>query len=317
MVGTSSQMQRLYHQVQKAGQGTYPVVIRGETGTGKELVARSIHFAGAQRHRPFVPVDCPALSPGLFESELFGHLKGAFTGATHTTRGLMETANGGTLFLDEIGDLPLALQPKLLRTLQQNEVRPVGSNHAFSLDVRIISATNCDLELAIEHHTFRQDLFFRLNVVQLYVPALRERRIDIPLLAMHFLEKFSEAVSGWTISEEAMKYLTAYDWPGNVRELEHAIECAVAMSSESTIQVNDLPAGIGQTTIQGVMGHEVLNLQNQNRRAIAAALVQAHGDRVAAARILGIGKTTLYRKLKYDQSLRQHLHKSKVLLYPV
>lgn len=309
MVGLSSPMQKLYSQIQKASQGMYPVVIRGETGTGKELVARSIHCEGALRNRPFVPVDCPALQPALLESELFGHVRGAFTGATNTKMGLMATANGGTLFLDEIGDLPLNEQAKLLRVLQEKEVRPVGSNQIVPLNVRVISATNRDLETAVGNKTFRPDLFFRLNVLELYVPPLRDRRSDIPLLARYFLEKFCGTdVGGWTISAEAMECLTAHDWPGNVRELEHAIECAVAFCSNSTVEVDDIPSSIRRGTCkESVENDSVFNMKENKRRMIVLALGETRGDKVAAARILGIGKTTIYRLLKEDKELEARL----------
>lgn len=300
-MGSSPQIQRLYRQVTTAREGTYPVVIRGETGTGKELVARAIHFGGQSKSGPFVAVDCPALTPTLFETELFGHMKGAFTGATQSKQGLMGAANGGTLFLDEIGDLPLNLQPKILRALQEKEIRPVGSASWIPLKARIISATNRDLELAVRDKSFRQDLFFRLNVLQIDVPPLRERKADVPLLARYFLDRFSETTDGsWTISEEAMESLMAYDWPGNVRELEHVIERGVAFSSSSTIQVDDLPSSImGKTCAAAREDDHIWNLEEQKRRLVIAALEKAAGDKIAAARMLGIGKTTLYRKLKH------------------
>jgi two-component system response regulator HydG len=218
LVGVSSKMQRVYQLIEKVGSHTCPVLILGESGTGKELVARSIHFSSPRRERPFVPVDCSALVPTLIESELFGYAKGAFTGATQSRQGLLETAAGGTLFLDEIGDLPVDLQAKLLRALQEREIKPVGSNERVSIDVRVIAATNRDLEEAIRKSQFRQDLFFRLNVVQIRLPPLRERKNDIPMLVNSFLEKFSLPERPVTsISEEAMSRLMAYDWPGNVR----------------------------------------------------------------------------------------------------
>ena len=305
MVCVSPQMQRVYQQIAKTSQGTYPVLIRGETGTGKELVARSIHFAGPRRTGSFVPVDCPAISPALLESELFGHVQGAFTGATHTSRGLMLAANGGTLFLDEIGDLPMMLQPKLLRALQEKEIRPVGSINTIPLNVRILAATNCNLETAVSEGAFRQDLLFRLNVLEVSVPPLREHRDDIQLLAMHFLEKFSGSHDGsWKISGGAMELLTAYDWPGNVRELEHAIESAVVFCSDSTIQANDLGARIvGHACARPPEDDFIWDLALQERRMIIMALERTQGDKIAAAGLLRIGKTTLYRKLKqYDSA---------------
>src|SRR5690349_10773885 len=245
LIGVSERMQRVYKVIQKVSLHDYPVLILGESGTGKELVAKSVHFSGPRKDRPFVPVDCSSLVPTLIESELFGYVKGAFTGALHGKQGLLEAANGGTLFLDEIGDMPVDMQAKLLRALQEREVKPVGSTERRHIDVRIIAATNRDLDLAIKTGTFRQDLYFRLNVVQIKLPALRERKSDIPLLVMSFLEKFSLAQqTSRDISEDAMRQLIAYDWPGNVRELENAIERAVALGSGPLVHVADLPSNL-------------------------------------------------------------------------
>ncbi|HUJ82189.1 MAG TPA: sigma-54 dependent transcriptional regulator, partial [Candidatus Acidoferrales bacterium] len=225
LIGTSQKMNRVYRLVEKVSHHSYPVLVLGESGTGKELVARSIHYLGERRNKPFVPVDCSALVPTLIESELFGYVKGAFTGAVHSKQGLLESAGGGTLFLDEIGDLPIDLQAKLLRALQEHEVKPVGSTERVSISARIIAATHRDLESSVRAGTFRQDLFFRLNVVQIKLPPLRERKNDIPLLVNAFLEKFSDGHErARTIAEDAVARLLAYDWPGNVRELENAVE---------------------------------------------------------------------------------------------
>ena len=227
LIGVSVKMQRVYRLIERVSQHAYPVLILGESGTGKELVARSVHYSGVRRNKPFIPVDCSSLVPTLIEAELFGYVKGAFTGALHAKQGLMEIADGGTLFLDEIGDLPFDMQAKLLRALQEKEVRPVGSTDRIPLSARIIAATNRDLDAAVRQGTFRQDLFFRLNVVQIKIPPLRERKTDIPILVNSFLEKFSEANGKIrTISEDAIARMMAYDWPGNVRELENAIERA-------------------------------------------------------------------------------------------
>jgi two-component system response regulator HydG len=276
------------------------VLILGDSGTGKELVARSIHFSGVRKDRTFVPVDCSSLVPTLIESELFGYVKGAFTGALHGKQGLLEAAHGGTLFLDEIGDMPVDLQAKLLRALQEHEVKPVGSTERRHIDVRIIAATNRDLELAIKTGAFRQDLYFRLNVVQIKLPALRERKSDIPLLVTAFLEKFSDPqLPAWSISEDAMRRLIAYDWPGNVRELENAIERGVALGNGPIVDVADLPPNLQYPATERVPeSDELLPLEELERRAILRTLRQTSGDKLAAARILGIGKTTLYRKLK-------------------
>ena len=299
LIGTSTKMQRVYRLIEKVSQHNYPVLILGESGTGKELVARSIHFSGSRKNKPFVPVDCSALVPTLIESELFGYVKGAFTGAMHAKTGLMESAGSGTLFLDEIGDMPIDLQAKLLRAIQEKEVKPVGSTDRISIAVRVIAATNRDLEAAVRQGQFRQDLFLRLNVVQIKLPPLRERKSDIPLLVNAFLEKFSEAGRMRAISEEAMARLIAYDWPGNIRELENAIERAVALGSGPILHVGDLPSGLHYAVGDRMpQADEVMPLEELERRAILRALREAGGDKLAAARLLGIGKTTLYRKLK-------------------
>jgi DNA-binding NtrC family response regulator len=304
LIGLSPKMQKVYRLIEKVSQHSYPVLILGESGTGKELVARSVHFSGVRRNRPFIPVDCSSLVPTLIEAELFGYVKGAFTGAMHNKQGLMEIASNGTLFLDEIGDMPIDMQAKLLRALQEKEVRPVGSTERVPLAARIIAATNRDLEAAVRQGTFRQDLFFRLNVVQIKLPALRERKSDIPVLVNSFLEKFSETNGTTrTISEDAMTRLVAYDWPGNVRELENAIERAIALGSGPILHAGDLPTSLQYGTAQHLpQNDELLPLEEMERRAILRALREAGGDKLAAARILGIGKTTLYRKLKQYQA---------------
>jgi DNA-binding NtrC family response regulator len=307
LIGVSPKMQRVYRLIEKVSQHNYPVLILGESGTGKELVARSIHFSGPRKARPFVPVDCSALVPTLIEAELFGYVKGAFTGAVHTKPGLMEVADKGTLFLDEIGDLPVDLQAKLLRALQEKEIRPVGSTERVTLAVRVIAATNRDLEAAVRQGGFRQDLFFRLNVVQIKLPPLRERKSDIPILVNSFLEKYCEANGKTrTISEDAMSRLMAYDWPGNVRELENAIERAIALGSGPILHVGDLPTNLHHSSGDRLpQNDEVLPLDELERRAILGALREAGGDKLIAARLLGIGKTTLYRKLKQYESKEQ------------
>jgi DNA-binding NtrC family response regulator len=303
LIGVSLKMQRVYRLIERVSQHAYPVLILGESGTGKELVARSVHFSGVRRNKPFIPVDCSSLVPTLIEAELFGYVKGAFTGALHAKQGLMEIADGGTLFLDEIGDLPFDMQAKLLRALQEKEVRPVGSTDRIPLSARIIAATNRDLDAAVRQGTFRQDLFFRLNVVQIKIPPLRERKTDIPILVNSFLEKFSEANGRMrTISEDAIARMMAYDWPGNVRELENAIERAIALGSGPILHAGDLPTNLQYGTGDRLpQNDELLPLDELERRAILRALREAGGDKLAAARMLGIGKTTLYRKLKqYD-----------------
>ena len=303
-VGVSPRMQRVYKLIQKVAQHMYPVLILGESGTGKELVARSIHFSGPRKNKTFAPVDCSSLVPTLIESELFGYVKGAFTGAQHSKQGLLEAAGDGTLFLDEIGDLPIDLQAKLLRALQEHEVKPVGSNERVGIRARVIAATNRDLESAIRTGTFRQDLFFRLNVVQIKLPPLRERKADIPLLVNSFLEKFSSGGRPInTVSEDAMRRIMAYDWPGNIRELENAIERAVALGSGPILHVGDLPSNLHYASGERLSDQdELVPLDALERRAIFRALRETSGDKLAAARLLGIGKTTLYRKLKQYES---------------
>lgn len=307
LIGMSPRMERVYKMIEKVSQRDHPVLILGESGTGKELVARSIHYMGARKDKPFVPVDCSALVPTLVESELFGYTKGAFTGAMQAKQGLIETANGGTLFLDEIGEMSLDMQVKLLRVLQQREIKPVGSTERRSINVRVVAATNRDLELAVKNSTFRQDLYFRLNVVQIKLPPLRERKSDIPLLVTAFLEKFAgDADIPREMTEDAMRRLMAYDWPGNVRELENAIERAVALGSGPFVSVHDLPSSLHYATSERLpASQEVLPLEELERRAILSTLRQTNGDKQAAARALGIGKTTLYRKLKQYQIDRE------------
>jgi two-component system response regulator HydG len=300
LIGTSVKMQKVYRLIEKVSQHNYPVLLLGESGTGKKLVARSIHFSGPRKNKPFVPVDCSALVPTLIESELFGYVRGAFTGAVQSKQGLLEAASDGTLFLDEIADMPVDLQAKLLRALQEREVKPVGSTERVPIHVRVIAATNRDLEAAIRNGAFRQDLFFRLNVVQIKLPPLRERKSDIPLLVNYFLEKYTETQRTYRgISEEAMRRLMAYDWPGNVRELENAVARAMALGSGPILHVADLPSNLHHGPAEPpVVSDELMPLEELERRAIYRALRETGGDKLAAARLLGIGKTTLYRKLK-------------------
>ena len=304
IVGRAPEMEKLYRIIAKAAQSTHPVLILGESGTGKEMVARSIHFSGPFRDKPFIPVDCGSLVPTLIESELFGYVKGAFTGAVQSRDGLLAIAEGGTVFLDEVGELPVDLQAKLLRAIQEREIRPVGSTRRIAINVRILAATNRDLEQAVAQGTFRRDLYFRLNVLSLRIPPLRERRQDIPLLAAHFLERLSRA-SGQerSVSDEAMKALLAYDWPGNVRELENCLERACAFTTGPMIQVADLPSSIHSapgTIPIGVEGTttKILPMVELEKQTILNTITQLNGDKLLAARLLGIGKTTLYRKLK-------------------
>ncbi len=245
IIGRAPEMDRLYRIIAKAAQSSHPVLILGESGTGKEMVARSIHFSGPFRDKPFIPVDCGSLVPTLIESELFGYVKGAFTGAMQAKEGLLAIAEGGTVFLDEVGELPVDLQAKLLRAIQEKEIRPVGSTKRVPINVRILAATNRDLEQGVAQGTFRRDLYFRLNVLTLRIPPLRERRQDVPLLAGYFLDRLSRT-SGEekTLSDEALKAMLAYDWPGNVRELENCLERAWALTTGPVIGGADLPSAL-------------------------------------------------------------------------
>ncbi len=303
LVGRAPEMEKLYRLIAKVSRSTHPVLIQGESGTGKELVARAIHFSGPFREQPFLPVDCGSLVPTLIESELFGYVRGAFTGAVRSKDGLLAMAEGGTVFLDEIAELPVDLQSKLLRAIQEKEIRPVGSTRRVPINVRILAATNRDLEAAVEQGTFRKDLYFRLNVVTLKISPLRERKQDIPLLASHILERLSQGSEvERTISDEALKLMLAYDWPGNVRELENCLERASALSSGPVIQVADLPTTIqnaqSRPAAGGVAGSRIIPIAELEKQAILGTIDQLHGDKLMAARLLGIGKTTLYRKLK-------------------
>jgi two-component system response regulator HydG len=319
MVGRSPEMEKLYRILSKVAFSTHPVLILGESGTGKELVARSIHFNGANAAKPFIPVDCGSLVPTLIESELFGHVKGAFTGADRAKDGLLASADGGTVFLDEIGELPLDVQAKLLRALQEKEVRPVGATRTRPISARVLAATNRDLSAMVEQGRFRKDLYFRLNVVNLRIPPLRNRRDDIAPLAMHFLARMQQETGIERVfSDETLRMLTEYDWPGNVRELENAIERACALSSGPVLHMGDLPTQLQDFRMQrhsSVLDEEekagaaaaemasrgIVSIAEMEKQAILEAIQQLKGDKLMAARLLGIGKTTLYRKLKeYD-----------------
>jgi DNA-binding NtrC family response regulator len=311
MIGRSPEMEKLYRILSKVAQSSHPVLILGESGTGKELVARTIHAYGPNPQKPFLPVDCGSLVPTLIESELFGYVKGAFTGALRSKDGLLVSAEGGTVFLDEIGELSLDLQARLLRALQEREVRPVGATHRVPIKARIVAATNRDLAAMVEKGAFRKDLFYRLNVVNLRLPALRDRPGDIPLLAAHFLDRISrEHDAKFILSDEALRTMMEYEWPGNVRELEHAVERACALSSGPVLRLGDLPTQLQQQGLDAQRAGNgtpeepentapgVTTLADLERRAILGAIRTLRGDKLQAARLLGIGKTTLYRKLK-------------------
>jgi DNA-binding NtrC family response regulator len=311
--------------VEKLGRCRWPALILGETGTGKEVVSRLIHNINPQG--PFVTIDCSSMVGPLMESELFGHVRGAFTGAATTKIGLIEAANGGTAFFDEIGELPLDLQAKLLRVLQEKEFRPVGSLNTRRSDFRIIAATNRDLAKEVEKGTFRRDLFFRLNVINIRLAPLRERKEDIPELLHHFLTRVG---GNYTLTAEAMEVMLSYDWPGNVRELENCIQHMVAVNSGPLLHTADLPSNLQNHLVQkktqyltvaaaawqgapepdqpatlpaapALLSAPIIPLMELERRAIMNALDYTKGDRAVAAHLLGIGRTTLYRKLKEYQ----------------
>lgn len=315
LVGASAKMQKVYEKILKVAVKPYPVLVLGESGTGKELVARAIHFHGPWRDLPFVPIDCGALSSTLIESELFGHVRGAFTGANHDRAGLLVAGGKGTVFLDEIAELPLELQSKLLRAIQEREVRPVGSNRRIPLEARIIAGTNQPLEAAITQGTFRKDLFFRLNVVSIKLPPLCDRKDDIPMLVLHFVDQYSGQQSPKGVSPEAMARLMNYDWPGNVRELENCVQRALALGSDSEIQVRDLPTNLAYAFPKGGEKERCFTLQEIERDAIRQALELAGGDRLRAAKMLGIGKTTVYRKIReYDlENIAGPVHSSRII----
>jgi DNA-binding NtrC family response regulator len=308
ITGTSAKIQDVLRMVSRLKDTRTPVLVTGESGTGKELVARAIHYRGPLATMPFIAVDCGALVPTLMESELFGHEKGAFTGALKAKAGLFQAANGGTIFLDEIGELPLEMQAKLLRVLQEKEVRPVGSNERVPVDVRVIAATNRDLESAYRGGTFRKDLFFRLNVVTVHLPSLRERRSDIPQLVHCFLDRYAPT-ENLQVTPGAMKSFLQYDWPGNVRELENCIARAVALGDHRLIDVLDLPPairGAGEASLtREDAAISTTALADLERMTILRVFEQAGGDKVLAGRMLGISRATLYRKLKqYNIPLR-------------
>jgi two-component system, NtrC family, response regulator AtoC len=301
MVGTSDAMLAVYEMVARVAPTTSTVLIQGETGTGKELIARAIHSASRRGEHPFVTVDCSALAESLLESELFGHVKGAFTGAQTDKRGLIETAGGGTCFLDEIGEISSCVQAKLLRVLQEREVRRVGGTDCVKVDVRVIAATNKDLATLVAEGRFREDLFYRLSVVTIVLPPLRERREDIPVLADHFLQAFRDAneQAPCSISPETLAALVAYDWPGNVRELQHAIERAAALTTNPVLLPADLPPKLVDAVGEpGSTAGPTLGLTEVVKGHIRRVLSLAGWNKKLAAELLGIHRRTLYRLTK-------------------
>jgi two-component system response regulator HydG len=301
MVGVSAAMKQVFDLISNAAPSDAPVIIHGESGTGKELVASALHDLGPRREKPFVKVNCASLTESLLESELFGHVKGAYTGAYRDRKGRFEEANGGDIFLDEIGDLPFATQVKLLRVLEQKVIERVGDNRSIKVDVRIISASNKDLRMLVEKGTFRDDLFFRINVIPIILPPLRERPDDIPLLAESFFRtnqlKSGKDIRG--ITNEAMALLTAYDWPGNVRELRSVFEYAFVTCQESLIHPHHFPPAV----YQGKPGKDpvrkpALNRKENKKSTLIQALRQAGGNQSEAARILGVSRVTVWNRIR-------------------
>jgi two-component system response regulator AtoC len=309
IIGDSAKIREILRMIGRLKDSWTPVLICGESGTGKELVARAIHYRGAFARRPFVAVDCGALVPTLMESDLFGYTKGAFTGAMKSKTGLFQAADGGTIFLDEIGELPLEMQAKLLRVLQEKEIRPVGSNENVSVQVRVVAATNRDLEAAFREGTFRKDLFFRLNVVQIHLPPLRERRSDIPMLVQCFLDRHAGG-ENVKFTPAAMRLLMQYDWPGNVRELENCISRALTLGDRERIDEGDLsPALLGRGNSKPAPSESVaegnspstMALEELEKLTIQRVFDKVGGDKAKAGELLGISRATLYRKLKRYQ----------------
>ncbi|EHJ48772.1 two component, sigma54 specific, transcriptional regulator, Fis family [Solidesulfovibrio carbinoliphilus subsp. oakridgensis] len=300
LIGLSPALRKVFAMIDKVAPVDCNVLLTGASGTGKELVARAVHRQSARRDRPFVPFNCGAFTEDLGSSELFGYEKGAFTGATATKIGLLESATGGTVFLDEIGEMPLSMQVKLLRAIQERRILRVGGIRPIDLDIRIVAATNKDLKHEAATGAFREDLFFRLNVVTIHLPRLSERREDVAPLAEHFLEKYNRAFRKVVraIDPEALAILTAYSYPGNVRELENIIERGVALTEGDTLLVKDLPSDLRQLSFDSVEGEGLVSLEEMERRYIARVLERTGYNKGLAAQVLGLPRTTLWRKLK-------------------
>jgi two-component system response regulator HydG len=305
LIGHSNQIKELFHLMERVADTDASVLIRGESGTGKELVARALHQRSSRKDGPFVAISCAALPEHLLESELFGHKKGAFTDARNTRDGLLVQANTGTLFLDEIGDMPLNLQPKLLRALEERKVRPLGSNTEISFDIRLLAATNRDLEYLIDQGLFREDLYYRLNVVMINLPDLKNRGNDVLLLAQHFIKEFSVQMSKQVdgLSVAAADKLLKYKWPGNVRELKNCMERAVALAQHDKLTVEDLPDKIrnyesSYIVIAGNDQSDLVSMEEVEKRYITKVMEAVNNNRTQAAQILGFDRKTLYRKLR-------------------
>ncbi len=305
LIGKSPLMQKIYDVIEKISDSSGDVLITGESGTGKELVAKAIHYNGVTKGGPFIAVNCAAIPETLLESELFGYKKGAFTDARSDKRGLLFEANEGTLFLDEIAEMPPTLQAKLLRVIEEREVRPLGDTSSYPIDVRIISTANRDIKLLIEEGRFREDLYYRLKVIDIELPPLRKRREDIPLLIQHFINKFNrdlkKRVSG--ISEDALKILLNYLWPGNVRELENVIQRAITLSQQEVILPEDLPIPMTQEEDENLFEkalQEEYSVDQLEKEYIRKVLIKVGGNKSRAAQILGLDRKTLYRKIEEE-----------------
>ncbi len=298
LIGRTAGMLEVYKQIARAADSAVPVLVTGESGTGKELVARAIHANSPRGSRPFVAINCGAIPDTLLESELFGHTRGSFTGAVNDTKGLFEQAHGGTIFLDEVGEMPPALQVKLLRTLEDGEVRPVGAARSARIDARVIAATNADLEQAITDQKFRQDLYYRLGVIVIRMPPLRDRPADIPLLVERFLQNANDRAGRRVeLAEDALAALAAHDWPGNVRELENTVERLVLFSRGSRLELADLPAALrhGRATLETRLFTDLPSLDELERRYLVHVLDAVGGNRTRAAEVMGIDRRTFYR----------------------
>jgi transcriptional regulator with PAS, ATPase and Fis domain len=300
LVGVSHKLQEIYEIIDRISLNSPTVLIQGESGTGKELVAKVIHQNSNRKDKPFVPVNCGAIVEGLLESELFGHVKGAFTGATRDAIGLFKAAEGGTIFLDEVAEINPSVQVKLLRVLQEKKVRPVGDTKEYKVNVRVIAATNKDLDEAIKKGALRKDLFYRLNIVSIKMPPLREIKEDIPLLINYFLNKFNSRSKKKVgrLSPEAMDILLNYNWPGNVRQLVNVIERAFALGVNEIIQVTDLPSEISKFGDSSKITGTIYTLKENEIVLIKKALLKTGGKKAEAANLLGINTATLYRKIK-------------------
>ncbi|WP_338870169.1 sigma-54 dependent transcriptional regulator [Myxococcus stipitatus] len=299
LVGRSPALLEVYKQVARAAASNVPVLITGETGTGKEMVARALHKRSPRTSGPFIPVDCGAITESLMESELFGHAKGSFTGASGARRGVFEEANGGTLFLDEIGDVGMKVQSQLLRVLQEGEIRRVGESVPVKVDARVVAATNKDLKERVAEGVFREDLLYRLDVVHLHLPPLRERREDIPALVQHFAGRHARGGVSPVVTQEAMSRLTAYDWPGNVRQLENVVARALALNVTGVLGPQDFPEPIGDAPkrLTGLAG-DMPSLAELSRRYAAHVLQAVGGNKSEAARLLDVDRKTLYKLLE-------------------